>query len=94
LLVDNRTFKRLAYQVLSRAPTAKDVEGFFRRFHGALEARGLTVRGVTTDGSALYPEPIAAVFGDVPHQACTSHVLPCARWSRRSPPPWPRCARN
>ena len=31
-IVDNRTFKRLAYQVLSRAPTAKDVEAFFRRF--------------------------------------------------------------
>jgi transposase-like protein len=40
-----------------------------------LEARGLTVRGITTDGSALYPEPIAAVFGDVPHQICTFHVL-------------------
>jgi len=37
--------------------------------------RRLTVRGVTTDGSALYPEAIAAVFGDVPHQVCTFHVL-------------------
>src|SRR3954465_10365024 len=74
-LVDNRTFKRLAYHVLSRAPTAKDVEAFFRRFHEAVKARGLTVKGVTTDGSALYPEPIAAVFGDVPHQVCTFHVL-------------------
>lgn len=74
-IVDNRTFKRLAYQALSRAPTAKDVETFFRRFRRALEARGLKVRGVTTDGSALYPEPIAAVFGDVPHQVCTFHVL-------------------
>jgi hypothetical protein len=74
-LVDNRTFKRLAYQVLSRDPTAKDVESFFRRFRRALEARGRTVRGITTDGSALYPEPIAQVFGDVPHQVCTFHVL-------------------
>src|SRR4051794_22032705 len=74
-LVDNRTFKRLAYRVLSRAPTAKDVEAFFRRFHEAVKARGLTVKGVTTDGSALYPEPIAAVFGEVPHQVCTFHVL-------------------
>ena len=74
-IVDNRTYKRLAYQVLSRAPTAKDVEAFFRRFQRALEARGLSVRGITTDGSALYPEPIAAVFGDVPHQVCTFHVL-------------------
>jgi hypothetical protein len=74
-LVDNRTYKRLAYQVLSHDPTAKDVEAFFRRFQAALGPRGLTVKGVTTDGSALYPEPIAAVFGDVPHQVCTFHVL-------------------
>jgi transposase-like protein len=60
---------------LNRAPTAKDVEAFFGRFRAALEPRGLTVRGITTDGSALYPEPIAAVFGDVPHQICTFHVL-------------------
>lgn len=33
------------------------------------------MRGITTDGSALYPEPIAAVCGDVPRQVCTSHVL-------------------
>jgi hypothetical protein len=74
-IVDNRTFKRLAYQVLNRAATAKDVERFFRRFQGALEARGLRVRGITTDGSALYPEPIAQVFGEIPHQVCTFHVL-------------------
>jgi hypothetical protein len=74
-LVDNRTYRRLAYQVLGRAPTAKDVEAFFRRFHQALGPRGLTVKGITTDGSALYPEPIVAVFGDVPHQVCQFHVL-------------------
>jgi Transposase len=48
---------------------------FFRRFHTALEARGLSLKGITTDGSSLYPEAIAAVFGDVPHQLCTFHVL-------------------
>jgi len=74
-LVDNRTFKRLAYEVLDHAPTAQDVEAFFRRFHAALGPRGLTVTGITTDGSSLYPEPIVAVFGDVPHQVCTFHVL-------------------
>jgi hypothetical protein len=74
-IVDNRTFKRLAYHVLNRDPTAKDIEAFFRRFHAALEARGLALQGITTDGSALYPEPIVAVFGDVPHQICTFHVL-------------------
>ena len=74
-IVDNRTFKRLIYQVLDRDPTQKDVEAFFRRFQRALQARGLTVRGVTTDGSDLDPAPIRAVFGDVPHQVCTFHVL-------------------
>ncbi|MBV8267561.1 MAG: transposase [Planctomycetaceae bacterium] len=74
-IVDNRTFKRLSYHVLRRAPTAQDIEAFFRRFHAALEARGLTVQGITTDGSALYPESITAVFGDVPHQVCTFHIL-------------------
>ena len=74
-IVDNRTFKRLAYEVLDHDPTQKDVEAFFRRFQRALEARGLTVRGVTTDGSDLYPPAIVAVFGDVPHQVCTFHVL-------------------
>ena len=38
-------------------------------------ARGLTLQGITTDGSALYPEPIAEVFGEIPHQVCTFHIL-------------------
>ena len=74
-IVDNRTFKRIAYRVLSHAPTHKDVAAFFRRFQRALDDRGLTLRGITTDGSPLYPEPIAQVFGVVPHQICTFHVL-------------------
>jgi hypothetical protein len=74
-IVDNRTFKRIAYQVLRRDPKQTDITAFFRRFRVALEARGLVVRGITTDGSALYPVPIAAVFGDVPHQVCQFHVL-------------------
>jgi len=74
-IVDNRTFKRPSYQVLDHAPTRKDIEAFFRRFRRALSARGLTVKGITTDGSAWYPGPIAAVFGGVPHQLCPFHVL-------------------
>ena len=74
-IVDNRTFKRLSYHVLDRDPTQVDVEAFFRRFRQALEARGLTVQGITTHGSTLYPEPIAAVFGAVPHQVCQFHIL-------------------
>ena len=74
-IVDNRTFKRLAYQVLDHDPTHEDIEAFFGRFRPALKARGLSLKGITTDGSALYPEPIATVFGEVPHQLCTFHVL-------------------
>ena len=74
-IVDNRTFKRLAYQVLDHDPTGPDVVAFFRRFHTALEARGLSLEGITTDGSSLYPEAIVTVFGKVPHQLCTFHVL-------------------
>lgn len=35
----------------------------------------MVLRGITTDGSSLYPEPIATVFGEIPHQVCTFHVL-------------------
>src|SRR5262249_30000074 len=74
-IVDHRTFERLAYQVPDHDPTQKDVEAFFRRFRRSLQARGLTVCGVTTDGSDLYPPAIVAVVGHVPHQVCTFHAL-------------------
>lgn len=74
-IVDNRTFKRIHYQVLDHDPTKQDIKAFFRSFHAALEQRGLVLRGITTDGSALYPEPIAEIFGDVPHQICEFHVI-------------------
>jgi Transposase len=74
-IVDNRTFKRLTCQVLDHDPTHVDITAFFGRFHRALTQRGLTLLGITTDGSPLYPGPIAAVFGEIPHQLCTFHVL-------------------
>ena len=74
-IVDNRTFRRLVYEVLDHNPDHDDIIRFFRRFQEALEARGLKLKGITTDGSALYPEPIAIVFGDVAHQVCEFHVL-------------------
>jgi hypothetical protein len=61
--------------VLDHDPTRKDVEAFFGRFQAALKARGLALKGITTDGSASYPEPIATVFGEVPHQLGRFHVL-------------------
>ena len=74
-IVDNHRFQRLVYEVLDHDPTAKDITQFFQRFREALQARGLSLRGITTDGSALYPEPIRQVFGSVPHQICEFHVL-------------------
>ena len=45
-------------------------------FMTALQAaRQLTVKGITTDGSALYPAAIQAVWGNLPHQICEFHIL-------------------
>jgi hypothetical protein len=74
-IVDNRTYKRLLYQVLEHAPEHPHITAFLRRFQMALRLRGLVLRGVTTDGSPLYPEPLRTVFGDVPHQLCEFHIL-------------------
>ena len=40
-LVDNRTFKRLAYRVLEHDPTQEDIHEFFSQFKAPLDARGL-----------------------------------------------------
>jgi len=74
-IVDNRTFRRITYEVLDHDPTHADMERFFRTFQAALQKRGLALQGITTDGSALYPEPISKVFGDIPHQVCEFHVI-------------------
>jgi hypothetical protein len=74
-IVDNRAFKRLCYQVLDHDPKHRDIRAFFRRFRAALAGRGLTLRGITTDGSELYPKPISEVFGAVEHQVCRFHIL-------------------
>ncbi len=74
-IVDNRSFHRLIYEVLDHDPTHEDITRFFKRFCGILEARGLILHGITTDGSALYPGPIREVFGDVLHQVCEFHVI-------------------
>jgi phage tail protein X len=73
--VDNRCYKRILYDVLDHDPTHDDIRAFLRRLHTALSARNLTLFGVTTDGSALYPVPLAEVFGDIPHQICTFHIV-------------------
>ena len=73
--VDNRCYKRLLYDVLDHAPTHDDIRAFLGRLKTALAARDLTLRGITIDGSALYPEPLAEIFSGVPHQLCQFHVI-------------------
>src|SRR2546428_10458525 len=73
--VDKRQSKRVLYEVLEPDPRSGDTEGFLGRLSTAVDARNLALKGITTDGSALYPEPIRTVFGDVPHQLCTFHVI-------------------
>lgn len=74
-IVDNHTFRRLIYEVLDHDPAHEDITRFFRRFKAALDARALTLAGITTDGSSLYPTPIVEVFGQVPHQICEFHTI-------------------
>src|SRR6266851_8359201 len=73
--VDNRCHKRLLYDVLDHDPTHEDIRAFLRRLQTALAARDLTLLGMTTDGSPLYPTPLAEVFSEVPHQLCQFHVV-------------------
>jgi hypothetical protein len=74
-VVDNRQYKRILYAVLDHDPSHDDIPALLWRLKGALDARDLALKGITTDGSALYPEPIREVFGEVPHQLCTFHVI-------------------
>jgi Transposase len=74
-IVDNRSYKRLFYQVLEHDPNHDDMLTFMQRFQAVLQARQLTVLGITTDGSTLYPAVLAAVFPGVPHQICEFHIL-------------------
>jgi len=74
-IVDNHHYRRLVYEVLDHDPTHEDMNRFFRRFHKDLDKRNLTLLGVTTDGSPLYPEPLALVFPGVSHQVCEFHVI-------------------
>src|SRR5271167_1919569 len=74
-IVDNRMYQRLAYRVLEKKPTKRDVLRFLRDFAARLASQGCRVQGITTDGSSLYPQALAKVFPGVPHQICEFHVL-------------------
>lgn len=63
------------YEVLDHDANHDDIKALLGRLKTALDDRHLALKGITTDGSPLYPEPIRKVFGDVPHQLCTFHVM-------------------
>jgi Transposase len=73
--VDNRRYKRILYEVLDHDPNHDDIRAFLGRLQNALQARDLTLLGITTDGSPLYPEPLAEIFDGMPHQVCPFHVI-------------------
>lgn len=73
--VDGPNQRRLLYDVLDHDPTHKDICRFLRRLKAAVIARAGEVSGVTTDGSELYPDPLAEIFPGVPHQVCEFHIL-------------------
>src|SRR5262249_15249717 len=60
---------------LEHKPTHKDVRIFLSEFKGQLDRRGLRVRGITTDGSPLYPKVLKELWPGVPHQVCRFHIL-------------------
>lgn len=74
-IVDSIRRKRIAYEVLDRDPEKEDVLIFFRKVDMILSTRGLSVFGVTTDASPLYPGPIATVWPKATHQVCEFHIL-------------------
>jgi hypothetical protein len=74
-IVDNRRYNRLAFVVLDHNPTKDDVLAFLTEFKAQLDERHLKVRGITADGSALYPKALKKLWPDVSHQSCRFHIL-------------------
>ena len=74
-VVDNHAFHRLAFRVLEHDPDQDDMRSFLADFKAQLDRRSLAVRGITTDGSSLYPKVLKELWPDAPHQVCVFHVL-------------------
>ena len=73
--VDNRQDTRMVSEVLDHDPCHDDIDAFLGRLKAALDERNVALKGITTDGSALSPEPIRTVCGEVPHQLCPFHGI-------------------
>jgi len=73
--VDNHQYNRLAFHVLDHDPNHDDIRLFLGEVKAFLDERQLTVQGITTDGSPLYPKPLKELWPDAPHQVCEFHVI-------------------
>jgi hypothetical protein len=73
--VDNRRHHRLCFRVLDHDPTHKDIRAWLKELQGYLQLRRQAVRGITTDGSPLYPKALKELWPTVAHQVCEFHVL-------------------
>jgi hypothetical protein len=62
---------RVAFLVTEEGATEETA----RRFLIQLQTYPLVVIGVTTDGSSIYPGPLAEVFPGARHQVCEFHTL-------------------
>jgi len=81
--VDNRCSKRILYDVLDHDPTHDDIRAFLQRLQTAVSARDLTRVGLTTDGSALSPAPLAELFSlkFLPGKYSSKLVRLCFCWT-------------
>jgi hypothetical protein len=60
---------------LEHDPTQEDVLAFLTKFRGQLDKRRVSVLGITTDGSSLYPKVLKKLWPAARHQICEFHVL-------------------
>jgi hypothetical protein len=82
-VVDHRRYHRLAFPVLDHDPTPEDGRAFRTAFKGQREQRGRAVRGLSTDGSSLYPKVLQALWPHVPHPLGALHVRKEIPWAVR-----------
>jgi hypothetical protein len=73
--VDNRRHNRLCFRVLEHDPTHQDIRSWLKELQAHLQQRRQAVRGITTDGSPLYPKVLKELWPGIPHQLCEFHVL-------------------
>ena len=61
----------LKWVLLDRAPNTNDIEKLLTE----LKVEGFRPQIINTDGSILYPEPIAKIFSEARHQRCVFHFI-------------------